>query len=223
MKDNKKYRLVKKSLACILLATTITGCTKDVVVDCDIKGNHVHLYQNTTNGILRYIEGESEKKGDFVRKDDYVEATPKTEAICENNLCLIADNFDYFEDKVNSVPAPKIQAYVYKLVYGTYYGYGYGYSFTSGKYEYGYGLMTGYHYDYEWEDISFDTYTTDEVRDITYQIKLYKVNDDGTVVYKLFNQEDDIDSDYAYFNSKDLITECVSDSYYLEKNKTKAK
>lgn len=221
MKKNKKYTLIKKSLVGALLTVSLAGCVKNV--DCDISGNHIHLYQNKSNGVVRYIEGEKEKSGDFLWTDKYKKETTKLQAISKNKLCSIEDNFTYFNKKVSKIPEPKRQAYVYDYIYGTYYGYGYCYNSSTGKYGYGYGLITGYHYDYEWQDIPLDKYTTDEVRDITYKIKLYKVDEKGNVESKLFDQIDDINKEYCYFKTDDIITECISDSYYLDKNKIKTK
>lgn len=221
MKKGKKYTLIKKSLVGVLLTFSLTGCGKNV--DCDVSENHIHLYKNESNGILMFIEGEKEKRGDFIWTDKYEKESTKLQAISENELCSIEDNFTYFNRKVSKIPEPKRQAYVYDYIYGSYYGYGYCYNYSTGKYGYGYGLITGYHYDYEWQDIPLDKYTTDKVRDITYKIKLYKVDEKGNVKSKLFDKIDDINKEYCYFKTDDIITPCVSDSYYLDKNKIKTK
>lgn len=221
MKKKKKYILVKKSLVGVLLTFSLTGCVKNV--DCDIQENHIHLYQNKSNGIVRYIEGEKEKIGEFFWTDEYEKETTKLQAISKNELCSIKDNLTFFNNQVAEIPEPKRQAYVYDYIYGTYYGCGWGYNFWSARYEYGYGLIEGYHYGYEWQDIPLDQYTTDEVRDITYKIKLYKVDEKGNIESKLFDQIDDIDKEYCYFLIDDIITPCASDYYYLDKNKIKTK
>lgn len=221
MKKGKKHTLIKKSLVGVLLTFSLTGCGKNV--DCDVSENHIHLYKNESNGILMFIEGEKEKRGDFIWTDKYEKESTKLQAISENELCSIEDNFTYFNRKVSKIPEPKRQAYVYDYIYGSYYGYGYCYNYSTGKYGYGYGLITGYHYDYEWQDIPLDKYTTDKVRDITYKIKLYKVDEKGNVKSKLFDKIDDINKEYCYFKTDDIITQCVSDSYYLDKNKIKTK
>lgn len=219
--NNKKYKLIRKGIAGVLLTLTLAGCGKNV--DCNIEGNHVHLYQNNKNGILKFIEGERELVDGFVWTDEYEELTPRMKAICENGLLLIENNQRYFRRKVHSIPDAKREAHVYDYFYGTFYGNEWGYNILTGKYGYGYALKQGYHYDWRWVNISLDTYTTDQVRDITYMIKLYKVNDEGVVESKLFEKVEEIDEDYIYFNPKNLITECVSEPYYLEKNKTRSK
>ena len=197
-----------------------SACAKEV--DCDIDLEHVHLYLNDDEDLSRYIESEKEYVGNFYKTDTYYSTSDTFQIISDNNLYIISDNIDYLTEKMGNYHLER-EAYVYDYIYGSYYGYEYGYDYSTNSYTYGYGLKTGYHWDYEWQNIDLDEYTDDKVRDITYQFKFYKINDDGTLISKLFNSLDEVDDDYKYFKPGDLVKKNISDSYYLSKEKQKVK
>ncbi len=219
----KKFKLVKRKVSYIIALTSLvmcTGCTKEV--DCNIEEEHVHLYINEDDNLSRYIQSEKVEVDNHVRKDEYLPMTDELNIINDNKFYIVEDNTEYLNKVINE-KTPKREAYVYDYIYGTYVGYGMGYNVLSGKTEYFYGTHTGYHYGYEWQEISLDEYTEVQVRDITYQFRFYKINDDGTVSSLLVNSLDELPEEYKYFKSKDLIKENVGDSYYLQKEKEKTK
>ena len=108
----------------------------------------------------------------------------------------------------------KRQAYTYDYIYGGYYAYDY----ASGQY----GTIFGWHWGYEWQDISLE-YTTDKVRDITYQFRFYKIDEDGVVSSKLFSALEEVPEEYRYFKLFDFVQKETSSSYYLEMSKFKSK
>lgn len=218
--NNTGFKLMKTTLACTFILLTLNGCAK--TIECDINGNHVHLYTSEDKKLSRFIDSEKEYVGNLFRTDSYLPMTEELENITENSLYSISDNIEYLEE-VTASYYPQRQAYVYDYIYGNYYGYGYGYNYTNGKYEYCYGPKVGYHWDYEWQYINMNEYTDDKVRDITYQYRFYKLNDDGTTSAKLFNSLDEVTPEYKYFTPNTLVQQNISDSYYLTKENTKTK
>lgn len=212
---NFKLRTKLASFALAMSLTSLTGCTK--TVDCDIEEDHAHVYVDNETGIKRYIESEKVESSDGeARTDEYILLDEMTEKICDNNLCLKEENIDALEKLVNNY-YPKREAYVYDYIYGYYYGYSYGYNPMNGKIENCYRRQEGYHWDYEWQEISMNEYTEDKVRDITYEYKFYKIDENGKLVSKCFNSLDDIEKDYIYFKKNDLIVKIISEDYYLDK------
>ena len=210
-----KYKLVRNSILTGMLCLSLSGCS--LVVECDINDPHFHIYQNSGKGLVRYLNGENKVYFSYVRCDEYVLATPILEIITEKKLFIANDNVDYLNNTINSYNNHR-EAYVYDLRYGTYYGWDYGYN-NKGEYGYYYLQKTGYHYAYEWEEIGFDEYTEDKVRDIEYRFKFYKINEDGKIETKEFNSFEDREDGYDYFKESDLIQRYISDEYYLEKGK----
>ena len=210
----RKYKLAGSLMAGVMIVSILTtGCAKDV--DCYVAGEHVHLYTNPDSGICRYIDSEKDHIGKFERSDDYLKMTEELRLVSDNELYSISDNQDYFNNLIENRSKNRRQAYVYDYIYGPYYGYGFGINPSSGKTEYYYGLHTGYHYGYEWQDISLDENTDNLVRDITYTIKVYKI-ENGKVISKEFNALEDITEDYKYFSNV-VIIEHIGNSYHLEK------
>jgi len=220
MKKNK-YKLVKTAVTCLIIASTFTACGAQRV-DCNIEGQHVHLYVNENRNLSRYIESEKQQIDSFYRTEEYLPLTEETSQITKNDLYQIEDNLDYLNEKISSYK-PRRQAYVYDYIYGTYYDYGYGYDPMTGEYDYVYGPKTGYHYDYEWRDIPLDKYTKDQVRDITYKFRFYKIKEDGTLDSKLFNSLDEVTKEYKYFYPSNLVKEKIGSSYKLPKENQKVK
>lgn len=214
----KKYNLIKAGILCGGIFMGLTGCGAKTV-DCDIEEQHVHLYVDEENNLCRYAESEKEYIGNLIRTEEYLPTTEELSTISENDFYRVKDNEEYLE-QISLEYQPRREAYVYDYVYGPHYGYRYGYS-ARGKFEYSYGLTYGYHWDYEWQDIPLDEYTSDQVRDITYQYQLYKINEDGTTSKKLFSSLEDVPKEYEYFTLDTLVQENISDSYHLESKKMK--
>ncbi len=213
-----KKNLLKTKLLLLyfgLSLYSITGCAKDM--DCNIDTEHVHQYVND-EGLKKYISGEKEYVGDFYWTDKYTSNSTIINEVSKNNLCLASQNIDYI-NSIMSNYTKKREAWINSYVYGSYYGYGYHYDFNSGDYVFNYGLTTGYHWEYEWQDIPLDKYTENKVRDITYEFKFYKIDENGNLVSKNFKTFtiDDIEEGYNYFNEKDFVQKYTSDSYYLNK------
>lgn len=219
--SNKVFKLVTATLACAIITTSLSACEAKVI-ECDIEGQHLHLYINENSNLSRYIKSEKEFISGLYRTDAYLPITEELSKIDENELYRIEDNNEYLKE-ISSLCKPKREEYSYEYVYGTYYGYGWGYDYSSGKYEYSYGLKTGYHWDYVWQEIDMDEYTTNKVRDTIYQFRLYKINEDGTTSYQLFSSLEEIPEEYKYFKPTTLVEEITTDSFYLEKQKQKTK
>lgn len=212
MNNNKDLLKLKKSLLTltfISLGVSSFGCAKNV--DCDINDEHVHIYIDEENNLEKYILGEKDHKDDFVRTDSYVLLDEEIKKICENDLLVVSDNIDYISKTIDSYE-PYREEYAYDYRYGYYYGY----DSLNGEY----GYVCGWHWDYDWDQIPLDEYTTEKVRDITYNYKFYKINDNGELEYKYFNSLDNLDEEYKYFKVSDLVNKNIGESYYLEKNKT---
>lgn len=218
---NKKYKLIKNSISSVLCLTTLlslSGCVKEV--DCDIDGEHVHVYVNSESHLTRYIDSEKEYIDDLSRTDSYLNMNDELKFINDNKLYIVEENINYLNNEIKKYSLTR-QAYVYDYIYGSYYGYDYGFNPASGEYEYYYGFHTGHHYGYEWQDIGLDEYTTDKVRDITYKFRFYKKNDEGKLTSQLFSNLEEVPNEYKYFMQNDLIEKFVSDEYYLTSTKTK--
>lgn len=215
-----KYKLKKVGIAGIIISVCLAGCSKDV--DCNINGEHVHIYVNNSNGLTRLIEGEKETKCSSKRTDDYVIKNNETDIICDNKLCKVKDNISYLYDLSLSCQSKK-QEYSLESVYEYYYGYGGKLAFTADgcKYECTYSYGLGYHDKYIWKDLEENTTTENEVRDVTYQFKLYKLEENGTLTSKYFDCLEEIESGYEYFLEDDLIKENYSEAYYLKSKEKK--
>lgn len=200
---NNKLTNLKKTLITlnlIILGLNSMGCSKDV--ECSVSDEHVHIYIDEDKNLKKYIIGEKDHKGNFVRTEDYVSLSNELTIVSKKDLLLVEDNIDYINREMTKY-TPYREAYTYD--------YRYGYDFVTNEYD--------YHWDYDWDKIDMDKYTPDKVRDITYNYKLYKVNDDGKIEYEYFNSLDDAKAEYKYFKVYNVINKNTSDSYYLEKRK----
>jgi len=215
------FKLVKTTLACILIITSFSAC-EGKEIECDIDGEHVHLYINETQDLSRYLQSEKQYIGSYNRTNDYLPIDKELKSITINELYRIEDNLKYLEKEIASA-TPKREEYSYEYTYGTYYGYGYGYNYSTGKYDYNWGMKTGYHWDYVWHEIPLNEYTSNKVKDTTYKFRFYKLNEDGTISEKLFSSLTDLEEGYKYFKPSTLIQKNVSESYYLPKEKQKTK
>lgn len=217
---NKKIKLFSSAILCGVL---ITGCSK--TMDCDIDGEHTHVYVNKEQ-IKKFFDGEYETNRDYHWTEETVPTTDEVKAIIDNDLCLVKDNIEYITQQIET-HSPKREEYVYDYIYGIYYGYGYCYHYnpTTSEYEYGWGLgtVTGYHWEYRWRNIELEQYTENLVRDITYEIKLYKLGHDGKATAQTFASLEEVTPEYQYFKPHGVIRENTSSPYSLsntEKDKT---
>ena len=211
MKKSRVYALFVSSFL------TLSSCGKDV--DCDIADEHVHFYQ-TYSGIERLIEGEKEYRGEYYRQDEYVLMDAYYKIIVENNLCILDDNISYVEKRFEERPELKRWELVKELIPAHY-----GLRYESGKEgleSLSYGLIED-QYKTSWQEIPLDQYTKNPVKDESYGLLLYKIQEDGTLESKVFLDWDSIEDGYDYFKTADLITKVVSDEYYLEKQDNKKK
>ena len=142
----KEYKIVKCGIMSGILIVTIfsSGCSKDV--ECEIKFDHAHKYTNS-DGISKYILGEKDRVFSYQRQDEYKKLDDELRVVCNNSLCSISDNKEYFLDNINSRMEPSREEYRDEYVYGTYTGYDYGYNVIDDEYEYFFGNHTGYHYE----------------------------------------------------------------------------
>ena len=147
MKKETKYKLIKTSIFGVLLATTITGCAKKM--DCNIEGEHVHLYINPDNSLSKYIESEREKKWGCYWTSDFKRINEKNELMLNNDLCIVSDNMEYLTNTISKY-SPRRFAYVYDCRYVSTYGYRYGYDVSSGKFKYRYVPINEYRWNYDW-------------------------------------------------------------------------
>ncbi len=213
----KKKQLCSLALASIL---SLSACSK--TMDCNINGEHIHVYVND-KGIERLIEGEKETISGYTWTEETLPLETEYQIISDNGLCMVDSNMDYIQEVASTLPESSREEFKSEYVYGTYWGYGLGYNMTSGKYEYGYGLIQGYHYEDRWVSIPLDEYTSNLVRDLTYKIVLYKIDESGAVVSKTFDSLDDVDPEYCYFKPDTLVSPFYSEEYHLDKNKVYTK
>lgn len=82
MSKNPDFRLLKTSLACACILSSLSGCVK--IIDCGINGYHVHLYADSNTKLSRYINSEKEYVGSLERTDTYQTMTNELEIIDEN-------------------------------------------------------------------------------------------------------------------------------------------
>lgn len=220
----KKSKLYAGILA-TLLSMPLSGCGKNV--DCDIPYDHIHLYENS-EGISKLIIGEKEEKGEYSWTKKHVKEDETSLIVAKANFLSTKDNIDYILSIVSSFPDSYREEYVYDYIYGSHYGYGFCFHYNGNDwtYGYGYGNVTDWHWDYVWEEIAMDSYTSNKVRDIDYKFKLYKLTSDGEFVPKYFSSFGEVEDGYIYFNKSELVSEIVSDPYYLnpidyQNNKTR--
>lgn len=195
-----KKQLLKLGL--ITLGLNSLGCAKNV--ECNVSDEHVHIYIDEDKNLEKYILGEKDHKGVFIRTDDYEKLNDELKVVCDNNLLLVSDNIGYITKTMGEyIPYRETYAYDYR----------YSYNFTTNSYD--------YHWSFDWDKIDMNKYTKDKVRDITYNYKLYKINK-GTnkIEYDYFDSLEEAPAEYKYFKVSDLINKNTSESYYLEKNKT---
>ena len=219
----KKYQLFKTSIAGIILATSMTGCTKNM--DCDIKEGHVHLYIDDNQNLAKYYKSEKENIDKFNWTEEIAYNDEKINIMIENNFYPVANNQEYLE-QIIITHQPKRKVYERDYINGDYYGYGYRLNSSTGKIEYSYGLMHGYHWEYVWNEISMDEYTNELVKDYEYGFKFYKIEHDGTITTKTFKNLtniNEIEEGYDYFDADQIVEKFISEPYYLEKAKMKIK
>lgn len=208
-----KSKLYAGILATVL-SLPLSGCGKNV--ECDIPYDHIHLYKNN-DGLQKLIIGEKEEYFGYTWDKNHVKENETSIIVAKAGFLSTKDNIEYILSKVNSLPDPYREEYVNDYIYGSHYDYGYCYHWD-GKdwtYGYGYGNVTDWHWEYIWKEIDMNSYTSNPVRDTNYMFKLYKLTSDGEFVPKYFASFDEVEDGYIYFMKSELITEIVSDSYYL--------
>ena len=208
-----RKKLLLLSLYGSVTLAGLTGCNK--TVKCDVKEDHIHSYENS-EGLKKYISGEKEKNGNFNRTNEYTTDSNIINNVSSKNLCVVSDNINYI-NKVISNHQNKREAYVYDYIYGLVYTYGYGCNPATGEFEYYYGMFNEYHFEYVWEEVSPYEYTSDKVRDYTYEFKFYKIDENGNLVSKNFETLEDVEDDYKYFDDNDLVQEYISAPYFLNR------
>ena len=208
-----RKKLLLLSLYGSVTLAGLTGCNK--TVKCDVKEDHIHSYENS-EGLKKYISGEKEKNGNFNRTNEYTTDSNIINNVSSKNLCGVSDNINYI-NKVISNHQNKREAYVYDYIYGPVYTYGYGCNPATGEFEYYYGMFNDYHFEYVWEEVSPYEYTSDKVRDYTYEFKFYKIDENGNLVSKNFETLEDVEDDYKYFDDNDLVQEYISAPYFLNR------
>lgn len=90
-----RLRGIPLVLATTILATGLTGCGKKA--ECDVSGNHAHLYVNEQN-FIRYIDKEYLTYEGYERQDEYVEIDSEEKDLYKfmdkKDLLRIEDNID---------------------------------------------------------------------------------------------------------------------------------
>ena len=94
-----QYNLIRVGLICSTLLFSPTGCGAKTV-DCDIEGEHVHLYVSESNLLSRYIESEKERVKGLNRTDEYLPLTEELAQASENGLYPVEENLDYITTKL---------------------------------------------------------------------------------------------------------------------------
>ncbi len=98
IKLNLKKLVSLRGVALVLVAsgivTSLTGCGKKA--ECNISGNHAHLYQNE-QGYIRYIDKEYLSYEGYQRQEDYVSIEGEEDYykfLNKKDLLRIDDNLD---------------------------------------------------------------------------------------------------------------------------------
>ena len=210
----KKYKIFKLGMMTgTMIATMIfSGCSKDV--ECNVDEPHAHKYIDQKTGVSKYILGEKDHVWSFERQEKYKKLDEELRIACNNDLCSLDDNKDYFVNKVVFKEDFYREEYREEYVYGSYFGYAWDYDPANEEYRYFYGRHIGYHWESDWYKIPLDVYTNNLVRDTYYKIKLYRICE-GEVNFRYFESMDDIDERYNYFKQDDLIVKQIGESYYL--------
>ena len=210
MKRSKIWALMLSSIL------SLSAC--GVEVDCDIEDEHIHYYK-TRSGIERLIDGEKEYVGEYIRCDEYVLKDDYYNAIASNHLCILNDSLEYverrFENRPESTRLELVKEYVPEH-YGMQYKSG-GNDDTGSIY---WGVIPEA-YDERWEEIGVDDFTDNLVKDVTYGLLLYRINEDGSIESKAFVDLESREEGYDYFQTGTLITKIMGDEYYLDSNKKK--
>lgn len=107
-----KFKLVSLSLA---LITALSGCEKKA--DCDVDGNHVHLYISEV-GFKRYLNKEYLSYENYERQDDYILVEKDELALKaiedKYDVFLIKDNLEFIKNL--QIPNEDFWEYRYEYV-----------------------------------------------------------------------------------------------------------
>lgn len=210
MKRSKLWALT------IFQVLSLSACGREV--DCDIHEEHFHYYQ-TQSGIERLMDSEKEYNGEYEWQDDYVQANQEYRVIVENSLCILSDNLEYVERRWENKP----ETLRYQLI-REYIPEHYGILYIPGKNDEIGSIIWGMipeTYEEHWEEINIDEPTKNLVKDIEYQLLLYRILPDGTLESKTFDDLDNIPCEYNYFKTGNLLTKVESEEYYLDSEKKK--
>lgn len=91
----QRKKILLLSLYYVLSGLALAGCAK--TADCNLKENHVHIYNNDDLGLKKYIPSEKKKIEGFHYSHAYIDNNPEIDIVCKNDLYLIEDNIDYLE------------------------------------------------------------------------------------------------------------------------------
>ena len=208
----KKYKLIYQPAISFIMITSLmlSGCSKDV--SCAVKERHIHLYVDESDKLIRYIPGEKDYIGAFKRTDSYIPATYINDLIADNNLFSIADNYGYLNSLYNSYQ-PHREEYTQIIVDGPYL------NITK---DLNLEIVYGKHTTNNWQTIDDNVDTSNLVRDVTYSVKVYRINN-NQLESAIFASPADIPSDYKYFDIINVIQKNNSEEYYLGNKRVKTK
>ena len=88
-----QYSLIHVGLICGTLLFSTSGCGAKTV-DCDIEGEHVHLYVSESNLLSRYIESEKMRVKGLNRTEEYLPLTGELAEASENGLYPVEENLN---------------------------------------------------------------------------------------------------------------------------------
>lgn len=181
-------------LSMIIISTGLSSCAKKV--ECDVTERHLHKYINRKNGVTMYINSEKEYIGSYDRCDEYIEYNAKNRRIDKLGLAPINENIDYIYDMAED----KI-----------------GFIGTETLSPGGIWIpdTTYFHQINDNEVVHRNAYG---------ELKVYKVNDDGTYNMTTVKNIDNIPYGYEYFCTYNPIVTSYSDPYYyMERGKIREK
>lgn len=187
-------------LAGSLMTGALTGCSKKV--DCDVNGQHAHVYVND-EGFIKYLERENESYFGYDRTDDFWmisdEYSKLLKFLNKKDLVRIEDN----EELISTIEGNNTDYIEYRYSYS--YLMPIPHSVSNGKTTttyYTYIPMTGH----SWTTNKNHSRLTGDQRRCHYVYQAYKVEKDEKGKYVLIPSEyvdslDELNGEYPYIKT----------------------
>lgn len=103
----------RKKFLLLSLYYVLSGCVK--TTNCNVKEDHVHIYNNDDLGLKKYISSENEEIEGFCYSHAYIDNSSEIDIVCKNDLYLIEDNIDYLEKIISKYIDNKEEGITYSF------------------------------------------------------------------------------------------------------------